>query len=276
MMMKSSCLNLKINLQRCSQVLILIIRYYYYYYHYLYHYYLFSKATWSITTNLVNTKLVSFGWDYTDYSVLGTKIQSGDKKHTRNLNWKRIKPLRQQKAIWHYDNRKQSGAGTARAVPSVPPGEPQPTDWYYCHIRMKQPNARNLLPMHLFPLWAQPCPWPHCSPATSPTAACGAAGVPAAWGCMAPRRGFSLSNREKDFLCSASGIAVFVVFSLWLYPLWLFLVLNLITSHFCTTELNKLLIQPLSWIYPDHFEFICSVPLYLLYPPFPFLCHWQI
>lgn len=100
MMMKSSCLNLKINLQRCSQVLILIIRYYYYYYHYLYHYYLFSKATWSITTNLVNTKLVSFGWDYTDYSVLGTKIQSGDKKHTRNLNWKRIKPLRQQKAIW--------------------------------------------------------------------------------------------------------------------------------------------------------------------------------
>lgn len=87
---------------------------------------------------------------------------------------------------------------------------------------------------------------------------------------------FSPINREKYLVYSSSGIVLFVVFSFWLYPLWLFLVLNLITSHFCTTELNKLLIQPLSWIYPDHFEFICSVPLYLLYPPFPVLCHWQI
>lgn len=87
---------------------------------------------------------------------------------------------------------------------------------------------------------------------------------------------FSPRNREKYLVYSSSGIVLFVVFSFWLYPLWLFLVLNLITSHFCTTELNKLLIHPLSWIYPDHFECICSVPLYLLYPPFPILCHWQI
>lgn len=87
---------------------------------------------------------------------------------------------------------------------------------------------------------------------------------------------FSSLNREKYLVCSSSGIVLFVVFSFGLYPLWLFLVLNLITSHFCTTELNKLLTQALSWIYPDHFAFICSVPLYLLYPPFSILCHWQI